>query len=419
MSVDIFIGKRSEGLIVHDDDIGSGALFEDTEGHAEILLGDDAVVCELHGEILAPGDVGEGGVVSLDDQEDFHALQHVVGIGIGAHANGDPFFHHLKDRSAADGVAHVGLRVVDDHGSGFLNDVHLGGTHMDAVAEQGPVPQDPVVEQAVHRPAAIVAEAVIDGIHTLRDVDVEAGHSVIGLHHLLKGSVGDREKGVAAEHGLDHGIIGFNCIFGKISVLPDPLQGLFFAVALGDLIAEAGPHACFLRDVPDGKKRTGDLAEAGVVVKDRRHAVADAVQDRCVGRRPGSVQSEPPVDRPPGAVEDLKEIGGIIADNGKAPGQPGIDMRVGIDQAGHDDAALRVDKGRLRILFLQILQPADRQDLCSFRDDSAVFQIRPVRISCNNLSVSNQKHAVTFSFPCSIRKSTALFFCSVQKQIPV
>ena len=328
--------------------------------------------------------------MSLDDQEDFHALQHVVGIGIGAHADGDPFFHHLKDRSAADGIAHVGLRVVDDHGPGPLYDVHLGGAHMDAVAEQGPVSQDPVVEQAVHRPAAIVAETVIDVVHALRDVDVEAGHAVIGLHHLLKGFVGDREEGMAAEHGLDHGVIGFNCIFGKFSVLLDTLQGLLFAVALGDLITEAGPHACFLRDVPDGKERTGNLAEAGVVVKDRRHAVADTVQDRCVGRRPGTVQSELPVDRPPGAVEDLKEIGGIIADNGKTSCQPGINMRVGIDQAGHDDAALRVDKGRLRILFLQILQPADRQDLGPFRDDSAVFQIRPVRISCNNLSVSNQ-----------------------------
>ena len=390
MSVDVFIGKRSEGLVVHDNDVGSGALFEDTEGHAEVFLGDDTVVCELHGDVLAPGDVGKGGVVSLDDQEDLHALQHVVGIGIGAHADGDPFFHHLQDRGAAHCVAHVGLRVVDDHGPGRLDDIHLGGAHMDAVAEQGPVPQDPVVEEAVHRPAAIVAEAVIDVIHALGDVDVEAGHAVIGLHHLLKSLIGDCKEGVAAEHGLDHRVIGFQSIFGKFGVLLNSLQGLLFTVALGDLVAEAGPHACFLRDVPDGKKRTGDLAEAGVVVKDRRHAVADAVQDRCVGRRPGSVQSEPPVDRPPGAVEDLKEIGGIIADNGKAPGQPGIDMRVGIDQAGHDDATLRVDKGRLRILFLQILQPADRQDLCSFRDDSAVFQIRPVRISCNNLSVSNQ-----------------------------
>ena len=75
--------------------------------------------------------------MTLDQQEHLQALQHVVGVGVGAQPHGDPLCHHLQHGGAAHGVAHVGFGVVDNHGSGLTKDVHLGRADVDAVAQQG------------------------------------------------------------------------------------------------------------------------------------------------------------------------------------------------------------------------------------------------------------------------------------------
>ena len=398
MAVDVGIAEGGEGFIVHDDHVRRGAFLQDAEGHAEVLLRNEAVVGELHGHVLAPGDVRQGGVMALDDEEDLHAFQHIVGIGVGAHADGDALLHHLQHGGAAHGVAHVGFRIVDHHGAGFFDDVHFGGADVDAVAQEGSFAQDAVIEQAVHRAAAIVPEAVVDVVHAFRHVDMEAGHAVVGLHHFFEGFVGKGEERVAAEHGLDHRIVGLAGPVREVGVFPDALAGFFLAVPLGDLIAQACADAGLLRDIADGEEGARDFAEGGVMVEDGGHAVADAVEDRGPGGRPGSVQGQVAVDVPPHAFEDFQKVGGMMAFDGKTPGQAGIDMGMGVDEAGHDDAARRVDELCGRAGLFQGGFLADGQDFGAVRDDGAFGKIGLIRVPGDHPAVSDQKHICTSLF---------------------
>ena len=398
MAVDVGIAEGGEGFIVHDDHVRRGAFLQDAEGHAEVLLRNEAVVGELHGHVLAPGDVRQGGVMALDDEEDLHAFQHIVGIGVGAHADGDALLHHLQHGGAAHGVAHVGFRIVDHHGSGFPDDVHFGWADVDAVAQEGFGSQDAVIQQAVHRAAAIVPEAVVDVVHAFRHVDMEAGHAVVGLHHFLEGFVGNRKEGVAAEHGFDHGIVGLAGPVREVGVFPDALAGFFLAVPLGDLVTEAGPDAGLLRHVANRKEGARDFAEGGVMVEDGGHAVADAVEDRSPGGSPGAGQGQVAVDVPPHAFEDFQKVGGIMAFDGKAPGQAGIDMGMGVDEAGHDDAARRVDELRIRVGLFQGGFLADGKNFGAVRDDRAVGEVGVFRVPGDDPAVSDQKHVCTSLF---------------------
>ena len=94
------------------------------------------------------------------------------------------------------------------------------------MAQHGLFPQHAVVEQAVHRAAAVVPEGVVHVVHALGHVDVEAGHAVVGLDHLLEGLVGDGEQGVAAEHSLDHVVVLLLRPPGEVGVLTDGLAAL-------------------------------------------------------------------------------------------------------------------------------------------------------------------------------------------------
>ena len=153
-------------------------------------------------------------------------------------------------------------------------------------------------------------------------MDVEAGHAVVGLDHLLEGLVGDGEQGVAAEHGLDHVVVLLLRPPGEVGVLPDGLAALLRAVPLADLIAEVGPDAQLLTHVLDGEKGAGDFAEGGVMVEDGGHAVPDAVQHRGVGAGPGAVQGQMPVDVPPLAVQHLQKVGGVEPVDGRPRARP-------------------------------------------------------------------------------------------------
>ena len=392
MAVDVGVGEGGEGLVVHDDHVGGSALGQDAQRLLEVAGADLGVVLEQHASGLAPAHVGLTDVVALHGQQDLQALQHVVGVGVGAQADEDAPVVQLQHGGAAHGVAHVGLGVVADHGVGLLDDVHLGGGDVDAVAQHGLLAQDAVVQQAVDGTAAVVLQGVVHVVHALGHVDVEAGHAVVGLDHLLKGLVGDGEQGVAAEHGLDHVVVLLLDPLGEVGVLLDGLVALLHAVALGDLVAEVGAHAQLLAHVLDGEEGAGDLTEGGVVVEDGGHAVPDAVQDGGVGAGLGAVQGQVAVDVPPLAVQNLKEVGGVEAVDGKAAGQTGIDVGVDVDETGHDDAALGVHKFCVGILGLQLGITADLLDDFAVDDDSAVLQIGEGGIAGDELTISNEQH---------------------------
>ena len=248
------------------------------------------------------------------------------------------------------------------------------------------------MEEPLHRAHPVIAQGVPDVVHALGDVDVEAGQPAVRLHHLREGAVGDRKEGVAAEHGFDHVVVLFGRPPGEFGIFPDRLPAFFFAVPLRDLIAQTGADAQLLRRVPDRKKRARDLREARVVIENGGHAVPDAVEDRGVGAGLRAVERQVPVDVPPGAVEDLEEIRGIIALDGKASCQAGVDVGMGVDEAGHDHPALRVHELRVRVCGLQVRAGPDRKDLLPLYRHRAVRKIRQFRISGDHASVSDDEH---------------------------
>ena len=103
---------------------------------------------------------------------------------------------------------------------------------MDAVAEDCHGAEDAVVLETLHRAAAVVLQAVVDVVHALGDVDVEARHAVVGLDHALEGLVRDGEEGVAAEHGLyHHAVLGLGPLY-ELGVLLDGVEAFLLAVAV-------------------------------------------------------------------------------------------------------------------------------------------------------------------------------------------
>ena len=111
------------------------------------------------------------------------------------------------------------------------------------------------------------------------------------------------------------------------------------------------------------------------MVEDRRHALFDGVNVKCGGGCLRAVHHQLAVDRPPGAVEHLIEIGGVVADDRKTAGKRGIDVRVSIDERGHDHAALGVDDLGAGVLGAQCALLADFDDRCAFIGDGAVFVV--------------------------------------------
>ena len=79
------------------------------------------------------------------------------------------------------------------------------------------------------------------------------------------------------------------------------------------------------------------------MVEDRRHALLDGVHVQRGGAGAGAVHHQVAVDGPPCAVQHLIEVGGVVAHDAQATGQRGVDVGVGVDEGGHDDAALGVD----------------------------------------------------------------------------
>ena len=142
---------------------------------------------------------------------------------------------------------------------------------------------------------------------------MEAGHTVVGLYHLLECLVGDGEERVAAEHGLDHVIVFLDGPLGEVSVLLDGLHSLLLAVSLGYFVAEAGSHAKLFGNVLDREQRPRYLAEACVMVKDGRNAVSDAVENGRVRAGFCAVYRQMAVDVPPHSVEYLEEVGRVMA----------------------------------------------------------------------------------------------------------
>ena len=179
----------------------------------------------------------------------------------------------------------------------------------------------------------------------------------------------------------------------ELGVLRDGLVALLLATAIGDLVAEAGAHAELLGDVLDGEEGAGDLAEAGVVVEDRGHAVTKRVEDRGVGGGTGTVQREVVVDLPPLLLEVLEEVGGIAALDGEAAGETGVDVRVAVDEARHDDATVGVNVLVARVSGLELLLVADGGDGVSADGNRAALEVGVLGVASNDTTIADDQHS--------------------------
>lgn len=145
VAVDIGVRERGEGLVVHHDHIRCRAGSQNSQSGEAGSCRHLRVVMEEHVSDLAPSYPRQTGIVPLGTQGHLYALQHVVGIGISAHAREDALLIELQNWGDADSIAHVGLWVVDTHRVCCLNDVHFSTVHVDAVAQDGLFSQNAVI----------------------------------------------------------------------------------------------------------------------------------------------------------------------------------------------------------------------------------------------------------------------------------
>ena len=223
VAVDILVGERGERLIVHDDDVRCRAGLQHAERVGEVFFTDLRVILEEHVRDLAPADVRQAVLAALGAEGNLEGLEHIVRVGVCAHAEKNAALVELEDGADADGVAHVGFRIVHDHRAGLLDDLHFGGVDVDAVAEDGLGTENAVILQALDGAAAVVLEGVVHIVHALGHVDVIARAAVVGRDHAVEGLIGDREQRVAAEHCREHRVLILFAFGDKIGVL---LNGL-------------------------------------------------------------------------------------------------------------------------------------------------------------------------------------------------
>ena len=130
-----------------------------------------------------------------------------------------------------------------------------------------------------------------------------------------------------------------------------------------------------------------------MVVKNGGDALLDAVNIQRRGGGAGAVHHQVAVDGPPRTVQHLVEVGGVVAHDAQAPGQCRVDVGVGVDKRGHDDAALGVDDVGVGVLGPQRGLLAHLYDLRALKGHRTVLIIAlPVCIAGNEPSVCYQIH---------------------------
>ena len=140
------------------------------------------------------------------------------------------------------------------------------------------------------------------------------------------------------------------------------------------------------------------------MVEDRRHALLDGVHVQRGGGRPCAVHHQMAVDGPPRAVKDFVEVRRVVADDGKAAGEGGVDVRVRVDERGHDDAAPGVNDLGVGILGAKRCFLADFDDLRALEGDGTVLVIAlRVCVAGDETTVGDKFHkfAPPFSFAFS------------------
>ena len=97
-----------------------------------------------------------------------------MGVAVGSQTCQDSPVHQFHGGRASAGIAHVGFRIMYDHGVGILHQVHLMGIDVNAVSQQRLLSQDIPVHEPVHDPLAVLLQAVMEILDSLCHVDMIA-----------------------------------------------------------------------------------------------------------------------------------------------------------------------------------------------------------------------------------------------------
>ena len=129
------------------------------------------------------------------------------------------------------------------------------------------------------------------------------------------------------------------------------------------------------------------------MVKDGGDALFDGVHIQRRSGGAGAVHHQVAVDGPPCAVQHLIEVGGVVAHDAQATGQRGVDVGVGVDECGHDDAALGVDDVGVGVFGAQGGLLAYLYDLRARVGHSTVFVVAfALAVAGDEPSVDDQCH---------------------------
>ena len=211
---------------------------------------------------------------------------------------------------------------------------------MDAVDEEGVLPGQAELVEALDDARAVLGDAVGFVGEVFGDVDVDAG---LGFRADARGGlergVGKGHLRVEAEERGDLAVAGGLGFLDETGVFGDAVGG---DVAVGGLVAEAAGEAGlaegFLHDI----QRAVGAGRGGVVVDDGGAAGVDGFEEGDEGRVADGLGVEGEVELPPHALEDFDEVAGGLAGGGEAAGEGGVEVVVGVDEAGHGDHALGV-----------------------------------------------------------------------------
>ena len=88
-------------------------------------------------------------------------------------------------------------------------------------------------------------------------------------------------------------------------IFQDRLPRLIETVPVRHFITQTGTNAHFLCSLSDGKQAVLDFAEAGMVVKNRRHAVLNAFHVRRHSAQVRQIIGQMTVNVPPQPVQDI------------------------------------------------------------------------------------------------------------------
>lgn len=114
MTGDVRCGEGCWRIVVGNDDVGAGAGGERADGVAEGCGGQLGVAIEEHGRRLGPCRRRVAGLMLVKQVGNLERLEHVAGISIAAEADANAALDHAKHRCASDGIAHIGLGIMND-----------------------------------------------------------------------------------------------------------------------------------------------------------------------------------------------------------------------------------------------------------------------------------------------------------------